>query len=401
MIGGVADAPSAQSRGPAPEAVERVDYLTFAQGAVPVAIGGAGARFGASFEHAVRIIDGNAQGFTVVNQAPPDTDTEFTYELPALTTFDRFAVPNIQETPAPSQTFTRLVEVHGSGTSATSGFVLLATATLDTHKTRGLVTELALKAKTPVRWVKLRLAGGIVSSQPRMSLEFSEIIGNGTQAAVQPVQHFTGAWRTMARRLRLTQRGTLVSGCYDRTGDLAGTVTGTILRATGVDRFDTTPSTFILSIAADGSVRGVRSDNRAPVVYYTAAVAAPDTPMECGQPAPPALGCGSIIHGITFDFDSDLVRPDSADVLAELHRGLAADRSSRIAIEGHTSGEGTDAYNLRLSERRAQAVVADLVRRGLAAGRLAAAGLGESRPIASNADENGRAMNRRVEVRCQ
>jgi outer membrane protein OmpA-like peptidoglycan-associated protein len=123
--------------------------------------------------------------------------------------------------------------------------------------------------------------------------------------------------------------------------------------------------------------------------------------FECGQPAPPTLGCGSIIHGITFDFDSAAIRPESSPVLAELYKGLAADTRSRMVIEGHTSSEGTEDYNLRLSERRAQAVVADLVSRGLAGARVSAAGLGESRPIASNNDESGRSLNRRVEVKCQ
>jgi len=54
-----------------------------------------------------------------------------------------------------------------------------------------------------------------------------------------------------------------------------------------------------------------------------------------------------------------------------------------------------------LSEKRAKAVVADITKRGIAASRLAAVGVGDVRPIASNNDENGRAMNRRVEVVCK
>ncbi len=72
-----------------------------------------------------------------------------------------------------------------------------------------------------------------------------------------------------------------------------------------------------------------------------------------------------------------------------------------MLIEGHTSSEGTDEYNQRLSERRAQAVVAELVKRGIPRERPSAAGIGERRPIASNDNESGRAMNRRVEVKCQ
>ena len=352
---------------------------------------------------AIRIIDGNPQGFTLTARPfeQESGDTVFVYELPAATTFDRFAVPNVLETPAPNQTFTKQIEILGSAQSATDGFTPLASATLQTHKTRGQVTEIPVTAKRPVRWVQVRLVGGIAVMRPQMFFEFSEIIGNGTQETAKPVDHFNGGWRRMALRLQLKQQGAVVSGCYDRAGDLTGTVTGNILRATGVNRFDKTRSAFILSLAGDGSVRGVRSDNGGPFNYYTVETAPPGTVFECGQPAPPALGCGSIIHGINFDFDSAVIRPESNDVLAELHKGLAADARSRIVIEGHTSSEGTDDYNLRLSERRAQAVVADLVKRGLAASRLTAAGLGESRPIATNNDESGRSLNRRVEVKCQ
>jgi OOP family OmpA-OmpF porin len=395
----------AQSRGAtaaAPAAPERIDYLTFAQGAVPVRIEGAGAKFGANWERAVRTIDGNPQGFTLTARPFEQgaVDTVFVYELPALTTFDRFAVPNVLETPAPTQTFTKEIEILGSAQSATEGFTRLASATLQTHKVRGQVTEIPVTAKRAVRWVQLRLVDGIAVMRPQMFFEFSEIIGNGTQEPAALVDHFTGGWRRMALRLQLKQEGAIVSGCYDRTGELTGTVTGNILRATGISRFDKTRSAFILSRAEDGSIHGVRSDNGGPFAYYTVETAAPGTAFECGQPAPPALGCGSIIHGINFDFDSAVIRPESNAVLAELYKGLAA-APGRITIEGHTSSEGTDAYNLRLSERRAQAVVADLAGRGLAAARVTAVGVGEARPIATNNDESGRSLNRRVEVQCQ
>ena len=58
-------------------------------------------------------------------------------------------------------------------------------------------------------------------------------------------------------------------------------------------------------------------------------------------------------------------------------------------------------YNLGLSQRRAAAVVTELVRRGIPAGRLSAVGAGEKQPIATNNDESGRSLNRRVEVHCR
>ncbi|RPI54019.1 MAG: hypothetical protein EHM55_12055 [Acidobacteria bacterium] len=161
---------------------------------MPVGIGGAGTKLGANFEAAVRITDGDPTAFTVSSRAIADTDTEFVYQLPALTTFDRFAVPNIVETPSPTVTFTKVVEVHGSATSATEGFQMLASATLQTHRSRGLVTELPVTRTLPVRWIKVRLVGGINILQPASSFEFSEIVGNGTQETSPPVTHFSDVW---------------------------------------------------------------------------------------------------------------------------------------------------------------------------------------------------------------
>ena len=159
-------------------------------------------------------------------------------------------------------------------------------------------------------------------------------------------------------------------------------------------------SLFILSVGDDGTLRGVRSTNKGPFGMYTGSTAPAGAAAKCGEIPPPAIGCGSIVHGITFGFDSADIRPESAPVLLQLYEGLRSDRSASIVIEGHTSSEGTDAYNQWLSQRRAQAVLADLVWRGPDPRRVSAAGLGESRPLASNNDENGRSLNRRVEVRC-
>ncbi len=395
-----AERPLAPARQAAADAPERIDYLTFAQGAVPVRIGGAGAAMGATFEHAVRMMDGDATVFPFVQRAEPETDTEFVYRLPALTTFNRFAVPNVLETPSPNQTFARSIEIHGSATGSDADYTLLASATLKAHSRPGQVTEIPVAASTPVRWVKLRLVGGLDPSGSTLFFEFSELIGNGRQETPPLDERFNGTWRDRAVRLALKQDGPVVTGCYDANGRLTGTVTGNILRATGISQSDKAPSAFLLSVADDGSMRGVRSTNGSPFRLYAApAVPAAEGPT-CGDPPPPTLGCGSIVHGITFDFDSADIRPESEPVLARLYDGLRADPSASITIEGHTSSEGGTDYNQRLSERRAAAVVADLVRRGIDASRLKSVGIGELRPIASNHDESGRSLNRRVEVKC-
>ena len=148
-------------------AAGRIDYLTFAQGAVPVQVGGAAAALGASFDKAMLAVDGDARGYALTLK-PGDAGTmlEFVYELPSPTVFDRFAVPGVFETPSPSATFARQVEVYGSASGPDGEYVLLASGTLATHAARGQVTELTLHADTAVRWVKLRLTGGIQVSQP-------------------------------------------------------------------------------------------------------------------------------------------------------------------------------------------------------------------------------------------
>jgi outer membrane protein OmpA-like peptidoglycan-associated protein len=384
------------------ETAQRTDYLTFAQGAVPVSVGGAGAPLGASLEKAIRAVDGDPSGFVLTLKPGSETlDTEFVYELPAPTVFDRFAVPNVLETPSPGETFTREVEVHGSAAGPVDGFVLLASGVLTTHRARGQVTELVVRSKTAVRWVKLRLRGGIQVLRPESFFEFSEIIGNGSQQAPALSDRFKGVWKGRGVLVELRQDGAIVSGCYDQDGELKGTVTGNVLTALGVDRSDRVPSAFILSVRDDGTLLGVRSSNRAPFAVYTGDPAPAGSGPSCPPTPPAVLGCGAVIHGINFDFDSATIRPDSESVLSKLFDGLKGDPSSAVVIEGHTSNEGTDQYNLGLSGRRAQAVVADLVKRGIPGSRLSAVGVGEKQPIAGNSDESGRSLNRRVEVHCR
>lgn len=354
------------------------------------------------FEQALKSVDGDSHPFSLLPKpGNKDTAVEFIYELPANTTFTRLAVPNVWETPSPSQTFIRNVEVFGSVTGAVDGYELLASGELATHKNKNETTELHIKKQTPIRWVKLRLSGGINILAEKSFLEFSEIIGNGTQAPVSLIDRFTGTWEGKGVLLALTQKSATVTGCYDKTGDLRGTVSGNILRATGVDRDDGTPSIFVLTVTPDNILRGARSSNGAPFKLYTGPAAPAGTLTGCSEPLPPNLGCGSIIHGINFDYDSATIRPDSEPVLADLFAGLASSPDSSIVIEGHTSSEGAENYNQVLSERRAQSVVTDLVKRGITADRISASGKGEAEPIAKNTDEAGRSLNRRVEVKCK
>lgn len=104
------------------------------------------------------------------------------------------------------------------------------------------------------------------------------------------------------------------------------------------------------------------------------------------------------IYGIHFDTASARIRADSLPSLNEVLQLIASAPSSHWIIAGHTDNQGGAAYNLNLSLARANSVVAWLVKHGVAPARLTAKGYGFTRPVADNATESGRALNRRVEV---
>lgn len=102
--------------------------------------------------------------------------------------------------------------------------------------------------------------------------------------------------------------------------------------------------------------------------------------------------------GITFDFDRADLKSEFRPVLDNLATTLNEYNQTRIEVTGHTDSKGTDAYNMTLSQNRANAVAGYLGSRGVASSRMVVTGAGETRPVASNDTESGRAQNRRVEI---
>ncbi|BAV64867.1 OmpA family protein [Sphingobium cloacae] len=103
--------------------------------------------------------------------------------------------------------------------------------------------------------------------------------------------------------------------------------------------------------------------------------------------------------GITFGFDSATVQPQFQPTLNDVASVLAQYPKTYIDIYGHTDSDGSDAYNQSLSERRAQSVANYLTSHGVQSARIATRGFGETQPIASNTTEEGKAANRRVEIK--
>ena len=119
-------------------------------------------------------------------------------------------------------------------------------------------------------------------------------------------------------------------------------------------------------------------------------------------PAPAAEPVPEVVRvelDVKFDFDKAQVKPESYGDIQNLADFMNQYPQTTTVVEGHTDSVGTDAYNQKLSERRAAAVRQVLVNQyGVDAGRVNSVGYGESRPVADNATDAGRAVNRRVEA---
>jgi outer membrane protein OmpA-like peptidoglycan-associated protein len=106
----------------------------------------------------------------------------------------------------------------------------------------------------------------------------------------------------------------------------------------------------------------------------------------------------TIIYGIYFDTGSATIKPESEPALVEMTKLLKNNPTLKAFVVGHTDNAGTLELNLKLSADRADAVAKALIARGIVPGRLKAAGVGPYCPIGSNASEQGKAQNRRVEL---
>lgn len=107
---------------------------------------------------------------------------------------------------------------------------------------------------------------------------------------------------------------------------------------------------------------------------------------------------GRVALYVNFDFAKATLKPDAKPVVDQVVALLKADPALRLSIEGHTDDIGGADANRKLSQQRAQGVVEALVGNGVAADRLKSAGFGADKPLADNANSEGRAKNRRVEL---
>jgi outer membrane protein OmpA-like peptidoglycan-associated protein len=241
------------------------------------------------------------------------------------------------------------------------------------------------------------LFGGTIG--PRLSLPLGELVelyGTG-QGGV-----FTG----MSGRLNHTGPGFSVGGGIDfnLTPQVALGLFGRWNRAYMSPR----PTFLAGHVAADQGPSDARWATLGVGLKYAfngpaVAPAPPPPPPVAQAPALPPRPAKKkiVLRSVHFDFDKSTIRPDAVPVLNEAAETLKAEGGIAVIVEGHTDSVGTDTYNQKLSHRRADAVRHYLVKHGIPANRITTEGFGESHPVASNDTADGRAQNRRVELRVE
>jgi OOP family OmpA-OmpF porin len=143
----------------------------------------------------------------------------------------------------------------------------------------------------------------------------------------------------------------------------------------------------------------------APVAETTPAPAPEPTPAPAPAPepapAPVVEKPDSNFKNIQFEFNSGILKTEAYPILDKAAAEMKKDPSAKFALNGNSSAEGTDEHNMTLSLNRANAVKTYLVNSGVNIDVLTAKGFGETKPIADNKTEVGRALNRRVEIKKQ
>jgi outer membrane protein OmpA-like peptidoglycan-associated protein len=172
---------------------------------------------------------------------------------------------------------------------------------------------------------------------------------------------------------------------------------GSSSQGNGVYEFritSTTPKDYKLSIESDGYV--FQNQN----LRIEGATTESKTINRTIEMQKIAVGVTSVLRNIYYDYDKATFKTESYPELNKLEAVLRQNQNVKVEISGHTDAYGRWDYNRTLSQKRAEAVKDYLLKKGIDARRIKAIGYGESKPIASNDDEEeGRALNRRVEFK--
>lgn len=390
----------------AQEAAPPPDLLTLARGAVLVSAPRDPGR-------ALALTDGQdgSHWNTAVKKVPPPFS--FVFELIAPVTLDAVGVDGAGERPGGVQGGSvggTIVE--GSAEGPDRGWVELAR--LRAAPEGPTLAEVA--PGPPMRWLRFTVTDAI--SPDATWIYFDEVIAHGAVAPPEDPDRFTGVFQSgRADFIELHQDGTELSGCYvENSGRSTGRLTGAVVDGVALLTWRSEQGiegSALLTRDSAGALAGVRYRQRSrsawggpvapegsqtPCSPKPAAAAAPEPQVDPIVQALQEIGAVRL-YGIHFEHDSDVPKPSATPALTRLLAALESAPGLNIVIEGHTDADGSEAYNLDLSQRRAASVVRWLTERGIDAARLLPEGKGEAQPVASNDTADGKALNRRVELR--
>ncbi len=298
------------------------------------------------------------------------------------------------------------IDVAISDTSATTGFSPLTTVSLKAGADK---QRFPLSRPATGRWLTLTFRSN--QGDPEYT-ELMEFRAFGRQLTRTPMPaNLSGTYHSETYGdFHLQQDGATLVGCYEyQEGLVQGGAESNLMRLTWRERERTGPAVMVLKRdgkSFEGWWADANTDNWQPNWDLRKSS---DTVGSCPHWNPKSP-TGNVlatelaaegrvrIYGINFDVDSDRLRADAKPAIDQLIAALTANPSWNVTIEGHTDSTGTAARNLQLSELRATSVKTALVAAGIAEGRLSTVGLGQTKPVASNDTEVGRAQNRRVEI---
>ncbi|MGI9415975.1 MAG: OmpA family protein [Hyphomicrobiales bacterium] len=271
------------------------------------------------------------------------------------------------------------------------------------------ITRFAFITPFKARWLKLVITGNWGHAEYTELMEFmayGEPVGGARRSEVEP-----GVYETNWDLFYMQVENGQLKGCYDHDGGrFSGALKGGFLTIEWREVDPDQIGKAVLAITQDGSyfngfwyekgeLKGTWYGPRTTKKGEPACAQALRT--STGSQVGDALNATgrAVLYGIYFDHDSDVLKSRSVTTLAEVESWLKKNPDKRVMFEGHTDADGTDAYNRDLSGRRADAVLQWIARHGIDMSRLTATGHGETQPVADNSSPQGKALNRRVEIR--
>src|SRR5262245_59418268 len=213
--------------------------------------------------------------------------------------------------------------------------------------------------------------------------------------------------------LALAVLGLLMSGCanmdYRQQAALKGAAAGTILGG-GIGGGIAAATDGKHRFAIGGPVGATTGAIVGGLLGYYLAEAPKPPPAPPAKPKPPPppppppapkVERTILLDDVLFDFDKSTIKPEGAAILDRLVTFMNENKNTKVSLSGYTDNIGTEAYNLKLSDRRWMSGRDYLTKKGIEGGRISGQGFGESKPIADNRTAEGRAKNRRVEIKVQ